>query len=115
MRESRFMLLQYITGSGILVLGAMHFALLTLQPGGLPTSLQYSSVKSVYLAYGLLFELLLVLLSFHVFNGFRKVLIELHQGRTYEKAVSWLMLLGGSVTFIWGTLTILVFILGVTG
>jgi len=104
------MLLQYITGSGILVLGAMHFALLTLQPGGLPTSLQYSSVKSVYLAYGLLFELLLVLLSFHVFNGFRKVLIELYQGKTYETAVTWIMFLGGGATFVWGTRTILIFL-----
>jgi succinate dehydrogenase / fumarate reductase membrane anchor subunit len=110
MKESKFMLLQYITGAGILVLGAAHFALLTLPSGGLPTALEYGTVKSIYLAYGLVFELFLVLLSFHIFNGFRKVLIELYQGKTYETAVAWLMLLGGGATFVWGTRTILIFL-----
>ena len=110
MRESRLMLLQYITGAGILILGAMHFALLTLPNGGLTVTLGFDSVKSIYLAYGLVFELFLVLLSFHVFNGFRKVLLELRQGKTYESAVVWLMLLGGGATFLWGTRTVLIFL-----
>jgi succinate dehydrogenase / fumarate reductase membrane anchor subunit len=110
MKESKFMLLQYITGAGILILGAAHFALLTLPTDGLKTTLAYSSVHDIYLAYGLIFELFLVLLSFHVFNGFRKVLIEVYQGKTYETAVTWLMLLGGGVTFVWGTRTILIFL-----
>jgi succinate dehydrogenase / fumarate reductase membrane anchor subunit len=110
MKESMIMFLQYITGAGILILGAAHFALLTLPTGGLPTALEFDSVKSIYLAYGLIFELFLVLLSFHIFNGFRKILIELYQGKTYETAVAWLMLLGGGATFVWGTRTILIFL-----
>jgi len=110
MKESKIMLLQYITGACILVLGAAHFALLTSPSDGLKTTLTFNSVQSIYVAYGLIFELFLVLLSFHVFNGFRKVLIELYQGKTYETAVSWIMLLGGGATFVWGTRTILVFL-----
>jgi succinate dehydrogenase / fumarate reductase membrane anchor subunit len=110
MKESRIMLLQYITGACILVLGALHFAGLTLSSGGLPSALEFGTVKSAYLAGALFFELFLVLLSFHIFNGFRKVLIELYQGKTYETAVSWIMLLGGGATFVWGTRTILIFL-----
>ncbi|HVP24088.1 MAG TPA: hypothetical protein VMS77_09290 [Conexivisphaerales archaeon] len=109
MKESRLMLLQYLTGAGILVLGASHFALLTLIPGGFGSALGFSEVQGVYLAYGLLFELFLTLLSYHVFNGFRKVLVELRQGKTYEMAVTWLVFLGGAATFLWGTRTILIF------
>ena len=104
------MLLQYLTGVGILVLGAAHFALLTLPSDGLKTTLSFASVKEIYLAYGLVFELFLVLLSFHVFNGFRKVLIEVYQGKGYQTAVAWIMLLGGGATFVWGTRTILIFL-----
>jgi succinate dehydrogenase / fumarate reductase membrane anchor subunit len=110
MKESKIMLLQYITGAGILILGAAHFALLTLTPDGFKTALDFSTVKLTYLTYGLVFELFLVLLSFHVFNGFRKVLIELYQGKTYETAVTWIMFLGGGATFVWGTRTILIFL-----
>jgi succinate dehydrogenase hydrophobic anchor subunit len=109
MRESRLMLLQYLTGALILVLGSAHFALLTLPEGGLPIALDFSSVKAVYLAYGLVFELFLAFLSFHIFNGFRKVAIEAYQGKTYESMVKWVMILGGGATFLWGTRTILVF------
>jgi len=110
MKESKIMLLQYITGAGILILGAAHFALLTLPSDGLRTTLGFDSVKATYLAYGLIFELFLVLLSFHIFNGFRKVLLEARQGRTYETAVTWLMVLSGTATFLWGTRTIVIFL-----
>jgi succinate dehydrogenase / fumarate reductase membrane anchor subunit len=110
MKESKLMLLQYLTGAGILFFGALHFADLTLPTGGLPTALEFVTVKGVYLTLGLGFELFLALLTFHVFNGFRKVLVEVYQGKTYERAVSWIMLLGGGVTFIWGTRTILIFL-----
>ncbi len=110
MRESRFMLLQYLTGAGILVLGAMHFALLSFAYGGFGKALTFDTVNATYLAYGLFFELLLVLLSFHIFNGFRKVLTEFRQGKLYETAVTWIMFLGGAATFLWGTRTILIFL-----
>jgi len=104
------MLLQYITGACILVLGAMHFALLSFAYGGYKEALTYGTVNTTYMAYGLLFELFLVLLSFHVFNGFRKVLTEIRQGKRYEMAVTWIMFLGGAATFLWGTRTILIFL-----
>jgi succinate dehydrogenase hydrophobic anchor subunit len=114
MKESKVMLIQYLTGAFIIVLGAVHFALLTFAGGGYDNALKFSTVVFTYTAYGLAFELLLAALTFHVFNGFRKVLTELHQGRTYERAVTWALALAGGATFLWGTRTVLVF-LGVIG
>src|SRR5579885_625873 len=93
MRQSRLMLLQYLTGVGIVILGALHF-----------------SVVSVYTTFGLVFELFLVLLTYHIFYGFKRILCELHQGKVYETAVTWLMVIAGGATFLWGTRTILIFL-----
>lgn len=110
MKESRLVLLQYLTGVGILILGAFHFALLSFAGGGYSNALAFASVMSAYLSFGLIFELLLVFLTFHIFYGFRRILIELHQGKTYEKLATWAMILAGGATFAVGTRTILIFL-----
>ena len=110
MKESQVMLLHYLTGVAIILLGAFHFSLLTFAGGGLDNALTFASVLSVYTTFGLVFELFLVFLTFHTFNGFRKVLIELRQGKTYEGAVTWLMAAAGAATFLWGTRTVLIFL-----
>ena len=104
------MLIQYMTGVVIIVLGALHFALLTFAGEGLENALTFNSVLTIYTSFGLVLELFLVLLTFHIFNGFRKVLIELRQGTVFERAVTWLMVAAGVATFLWGTRTILIFL-----
>jgi hypothetical protein len=65
------MLLQYLTGVGIIILGAFHFALLSFAGGGYRNALEFTSVVSVYTTFGLIFELFLVLLTYHIFYGSR--------------------------------------------
>jgi len=115
-RESTLMWIQYITGLGILVLGALHFASLTfLVQGGYPNALSYANV--VYKRYedplwAAALEAFLALLSYHVFNGFRVLLLELNQGSGWTKAVNVTMALAAIAAFLYGTRTILVFHLG---
>ena len=54
-------------------------------------SLEYENVLANYkfIPYAVMLELILVLLSVHGFNGLRVILLELKQGKTYEKAVSY--------------------------
>ncbi|MEM0118457.1 MAG: hypothetical protein QXV32_08410 [Conexivisphaerales archaeon] len=109
MKQSKLMLLQYLTGIGILFLGALHFALLSFAGGGYKNALEFTSVVAVYTTFGVPFELFLAFLTYHIFYGFRRVLCELHQGKVYENVVTWLMIIAGGATFLWGTRTILVF------
>ncbi|MFP3137663.1 MAG: succinate dehydrogenase [Nitrososphaeria archaeon] len=114
-RESTLMWIQYITGLGILVLGALHFASLTLlAPGGYPGALEYTTVISRYTdpLWAAALEAFLALLSYHVFNGFRVLLLELNQGSGWTKAVNVTMALAAIAAFLYGTRTILVFYLG---
>jgi len=114
-RESTLMWIQYITGLGILVLGALHFASLTLlAPGGYPGALEYKIVIFRYTdpLWAAALEAFLALLSYHVFNGFRVLLLELNQGSGWTKAVNVTMALAAIAAFLYGTRTILVFHLG---
>jgi succinate dehydrogenase / fumarate reductase membrane anchor subunit len=54
-------------------------------------SLEYGNVIANYqfLPYAGMLEIILILLSIHGFNGLRVILLELKQGRRYEKAVSY--------------------------
>ncbi len=54
-------------------------------------SLEYETVLANYkfIPYAIMLELILVLLSIHGFNGLRVILLEIKQGRVYEKAVSY--------------------------
>jgi succinate dehydrogenase / fumarate reductase membrane anchor subunit len=58
---------------------------------GFADSLEYENVLANYrsVPYVVMLELILILLSVHGFNGLRVILLELKQGRVYEKAVSY--------------------------
>jgi len=58
---------------------------------GYAESLEFESVLANYkfVPYAIMLELILILLSIHGFNGLRVILLELKQGRIYEKAVSY--------------------------
>ena len=90
MRESTIMKIHYGTALGAVVLVAVHVLFrITLMSYG--DSLQYEHVLAnyKYVPYAIMLEIILVLLSVHGFNGLRVILLELKQGRSYEKAVTY--------------------------
>lgn len=90
MRESTIMKIHYGTALAAVALVAVHI-LMRLTSGGFSASLEYDTVLANYkfIPYAAMLELILVLLSVHGFNGLRVILLELNQGRAYEKAVSY--------------------------
>jgi len=89
MRESTIMKIHYGTALAAVALVAVHILMRLTQ--GFADSLEYESVLANYklIPYAIMLELILILLSVHGFNGLRVILLELRQGRTYEKAVSY--------------------------
>lgn len=127
MRESQIMFIQYITGLLVLVFGSFHFLLISALA---PTSdkvlyaygssgythvlvggtLYYTVVRAVYstLIWGAIFELLLTVLVFHIFNGFRIVLSEQFTGHTAQRVITYSMVILALIIFIYGSRTIVV-------
>jgi len=89
MRESTIMKIHYGTAIAAVALVAVHILMRLTQ--GYAESLEFESVLANYkfIPYAIMLELILILLSIHGFNGLRVVLLELKQGRIYEKAVSY--------------------------
>ena len=89
MRESTIMKIHYGTAIAAVALVAVHVLMRLTQ--GFAESLEFESVLANYkfVPYAIMLELILVLLSIHGFNGLRVILLELKQGRIYEKAVSY--------------------------
>ena len=89
MRESHIMKIHYATALAAVGLVAVHILMRLTQ--GFAESLTYESVIANYqfLPYAGILEIILILLSIHGFNGLRVILLELKQGHTYEKAVSY--------------------------
>ena len=89
MRESTIMKIHYGTALAAVALVAVHVLMRLTQ--GFAESLEYESVLANYkfIPYAIMLELILVLLSIHGFNGLRVILLELKQGKVYEKAVSY--------------------------
>jgi len=89
MRESTIMKIHYGTAIAAVALVAVHVLMRLTQ--GFAESLEYESVLANYkfIPYAIMLELILVLLSIHGFNGLRVILLELKQGRIYEKAISY--------------------------
>jgi len=90
MRESTIMKIHYGTALAAVALVAVHI-LMRLTSGGFAASLEYEAVLANYkfIPYAIMLELILILLSVHGFNRLRVILLELKQGKTYEKAVSY--------------------------
>ncbi len=89
MRESIIMKIHYGTALAAVALVAVHVLMrLTLN---FSESLEYENVIANYqfIPYAGMLEIILILLSIHGFNGLRVILLELKQGKVYEKTVSY--------------------------
>ena len=88
-RESTIMKIHYGTALASVALVAVH--ILMRLTTGYAESLEYESVLANYrfVPYAIMLEIILILLSVHGFNGLRVILLELKQGRMYERAVSY--------------------------
>lgn len=89
LRESHIMKIHYGTALAAVAFVAVHVLMRVAQ--GFAESLEYERVLANYqfLPYAGMLEIILILLSIHGFNGLRVILLELRQGRVYEKAVSY--------------------------
>ena len=107
MRESTIMKIHYGTALAAVALVAVH--ILMRMTMNFADSLEYETVLANYkfIPYAIMLELILVLLSIHGFNGLRVILLELKQGRTYEKAVSYGCLVAMFVLIAYGSRTII--------
>lgn len=112
MRESIVMKVHYGTALGAVALVAVHILFRLTQE--FSESLQYESVIANYefLPYALVLELILVLISIHGFNGLRVILLELKQGRGYEKAVTYGCIAAMAAVIAYGSRTIIMASLG---
>ena len=112
MRESTIMKIHYGTAIAAVALVAVHILMRLTQ--GYAESLEYESVLANYkfIPYAVMLELILILLSIHGFNGLRVILLELKQGRVYEKAVSYGCLAAMIGLIAYGSRTIIVVNMG---
>jgi len=107
MRESTIMKIHYGTALGSVVLVAVHILMRFTQ--GFAESLEYQNVIANYqfLPYAGMLEIILILLSIHGFNGLRVILLELKQGKSYEKGVSYGCIAAMIAVIAYGSRTIL--------
>lgn len=107
MRESHIMKIHYGTALAAVAFVAVHILMRMTQ--GFAESLEYDNVIANYrfLPYAGMLEIILILLSVHGFNGLRVILLELRQGRVYEKAVSYGCVAAMAGLIAYGTRTII--------
>jgi succinate dehydrogenase / fumarate reductase membrane anchor subunit len=112
MRESIVMKIHYGTALASVALVAVHILMRLTQD--FQESLTYDSVIANYsfLPYALLLWLILVLISIHGFNGLRVILLELKQGYTYEKTVTYGCIAAMAIVILYGSRTIVMTSLG---
>ncbi len=106
------MKIHYGTAIAAVALVAVHILMRLTQ--GYAESLEFESVLANYkfVPYAIMLELILILLSIHGFNGLRVILLELKQGRTYEKAVSYGCIVAMIGLIAYGSRTIIVVNMG---
>jgi succinate dehydrogenase hydrophobic anchor subunit len=113
MKESTKMLLHYIAGIGIVIVGGVHLFTVFFT-GPYSQNLAFSggsySVIAIYrnLLLATTLELLLIFVDYHALNGVRVILIEFHQGTSWERGVSWTLAMTGILLLVYGTRTILI-------
>jgi len=114
MRESHIMKIHYGTALAAVAFVAVHVLMRMTQ--GFAESLEYENVIANYqfLPYAGMLEIILILLSIHGFNGLRVILLEIRQGRVYEKAVSYGCVAGMVALIAYGSRTIIMTSTGVT-
>jgi len=107
------MLFHYITGLGIVIVGGIHLFTVFLT-GSYLQNLAFIggpySVIEIYknVIFAVTLELLLIFVDYHALNGIRVILIEFHQGRGWERGVSWILTIAGIALLVYGTRTILI-------
>ena len=108
LKESTVMKIHYITGLAALVTVAVHIMMRLIMPFSM--SLEYENVVANYqnILYALLLESILVLISIHGFNGLRVMLLELRQGKIWERFVILSTLAALLVVIGYGTRTIII-------
>ncbi len=108
LRESTVMKIHYITGLAALVTVAVHIMMRLIMPFSM--SLEYENVVANYqnILYALLLESILVLISIHGFNGLRVMLLELRQGKIWERFVILSTLAAMLAVIGYGTRTIII-------
>ena len=101
------MKIHYGTALAAISLVAVHILMRLTQ--GFAESLEYENVLANYkfIPYAVMLELILILLSVHGFNGLRVILLELKQGRIYEKVVSYGCLAAMIGLIVYGSRTII--------
>ena len=114
MRESIIMKIHYGTALAAVALVAVHILFRLTQ--SFAESLQYESVIANYefLPYAGMLLIILILISIHGFNGLRVVLLELKQGRGYEKAVNYGCIAAMALVILYGSRTIFMVSMGMS-
>jgi len=112
MRESIIMKIHYGTALGSIIFVAVHILMRLTQ--NFEESLQYESVIANYqsIPYAGMLEIILILLSIHGFNGLRVILLELKQGPSYEKGVSYGCIAAMIAVIAYGSRTIIMTSMG---
>ncbi len=114
MRESIIMKIHYGTALAAVALVAVHILFRLTQ--GFSESLQYESVIANYkfLPYAGMLEIILILISIHGFNGLRVILLELKQGRRYERSVTYGCIAAMALVILYGSRTIFITSMGIS-
>ena len=101
-------------GTALAAVGLVAVHILMRLTVGFTESLEYETVIANYkfLPYAGMLEIILILLAIHGFNGLRIILLELKQGASYERAVSYGCVAAMILVIAYGSNTILVTSMG---
>ena len=113
MKESRLMLIQYVTAVAALALVATHLLMQgVLVPYG--EALSFQRVLSIYRYWvdGALLETLLVVVLLHGFNGLRIILLELRQSTHWSGWVNTGTVIAVILSIAYGTRTVILAVVG---
>jgi len=108
------MKIHYGTALGAVALVAVHILMRMTQ--NFNQSLEYQNVIANYhfLPYALMLEVILILLAVHGFNGLRTILLEIKQGRTYERMINYGSIAAMTILIAYGSRTILMAGMGIS-
>jgi succinate dehydrogenase / fumarate reductase membrane anchor subunit len=108
------MKIHYGTALGAVALVAVHILMRMTQ--NFDQSLEYKNVIANYhfLPYALMLEVILILLSVHGFNGLRTILLEIRQGKTYERMINYGSIAAMAILIAYGSRTILMAGMGIS-
>ncbi|MDG6898268.1 MAG: hypothetical protein JRN24_00875 [Nitrososphaerota archaeon] len=113
MKESRLMLLQYVTALAALLLVTLHLLMQgVLVPYG--TAISFQQILSTYRSWidVSLLELLLIVVLAHGFNGARTILVEWRQTKGWTNFVNLGSLVLALVSIAYGTRTVVLAVFG---